>query len=314
MKNFYSSYLRFSKSQRVALFILFMALLSVELYGLYFQPKYLNAIQNPPDFASLEFVSIENSQSNFQSSKNNPNLKPFDPNKLSAEQWQNLGFSARQVEVILNYKNRLGGKFHSKKQIQDCYVINDYKFQQIAPYILLPEISAHDNSSFRINSTHNKIDTPKIHYKKFNPNNYDVNDWMKIGFSEKQATSILKYKKSLGGKFTSLEQIQASYVITEKKFQEMKPYIDLPSKPEEVKVEEKSTEIAIATQPLGKFNPNEFTREQWMEIGFTEKQVNTIFNYKKSLGGKFKDAATLKKCYSISDEKFKEIEPYLVFD
>ena len=77
---------------------------------------------------------------------------------------------------------------------------------------------------------------------------------------------------------------------------------------------ETSITTILQTKVLEKFNPNDLTREQWMDLGFTEKQVNTIFNYKKSLGGKFNDAATLKKCYSISEEKFAEIEAFLVFD
>ena len=54
--------------------------------------------------------------------------------------------------------------------------------------------------------------------------------------------------------------------------------------------------------------------EDWIKLGFTEQQVNTILKFKRSLGGKFKDAKTLKKCYAISEEKFNEIEPYLIFD
>ena len=36
-----------------------------------------------------------------------------------------------------------------------------------------------------------------------------------------------------------------------------------------------------------------------MKRGFTEKQANTILNFKRSLGGSFKDAKTLKRCYEI---------------
>src|SRR5690606_3954660 len=73
-----------------------------------------------------------------------------------------------------------------------------------------------------------KDSKPKIHYQRFNPNDYSVKDWQKIGFSEKQAETILKYKKILGGKFTTLDQIRKCYVIDEEKFREMKPFIVLP--------------------------------------------------------------------------------------
>ena len=65
---------------------------------------------------------------------------------------------------------------------------------------------------------------------------------------------------------------------------------------------------------MSKFNPNELTEEEWKTLGFSEKQVRTIMNYKRSLGGKFESAEILSKCYVISEEKFRELEPFLVFD
>ena len=59
---------------------------------------------------------------------------------------------------------------------------------------------------------------------------------------------------------------------------------------------------------------NNLNVEDWVKLGFTEKQANTILNFKRSLGGKFKDANTLKKSYAISEEKFKELEPHLIFE
>lgn len=95
----------------------------------------------------------------------------------------------------------------------------------------------------------------------------------------------------------------------------MEPFIDLPEdveyKIEKQKVEQKLVE---KIELKDKFNPNNLNYEDWMKLGFTDKQVTTILNFKRSLGGRFKDAKTLKKCYAISEEKFKEIEPHLNFD
>ena len=144
---------------------------------------------------------------------------------------------------------------------------------------------------------------------------YSENDWQKIGFSSKQAASIMKYKNILGGQFKSKEQLKKCYMISDEKYNEMQAYIDLPEsveyKAEKPKVEEKSTAQADIK---GKFNPNNLNAEDWVNLGFTEKQANTILNYKRSLGGKFKDANTLKKSYAISEEKFKELETHLIFE
>ncbi len=63
---------------------------------------------------------------------------------------------------------------------------------------------------------------------------------------------------------------------------------------------------------LSEFNPNELTAEQWKNLGFTERQVKTILNYKELVGGEFLSKEQLAKCYAISPEKFAEIEAYIL--
>lgn len=239
--------------------------------------------------------------------------KNFNPNDLPQQGWEKLGFSPKQAETIMKYKQIIGGKFTSKEQIRKCFVIDDEKYAEMKAYILLPEKSKEDEklSSKQIGKN--------IQYIKFNPNNYSEKDWQKLGFSSKQAISILKYKTILGGQFKTKEQIKKCYIISDEKYQEMEPYIDLPTnveyKAELPKVESKIVENKVEKIELTeKFNPNNLNHEDWIKLGFTEQQVNTILKFKRSLGGKFKDAKTLKKCYAISEEKFNEIEPYLIFD
>ena len=256
------------------------------------------------------------SKSNFVDytfSKTKVVYKNFNPNDLPQQGWEKLGFSPKQAETIMKYKQIIGGKFTSKEQIRKCFVIDNEKYAEMKAYILLPEKSKEDEklSSKQIGKN--------IQYIKFNPNNYSEKDWQKLGFSSKQAISILKYKTILGGQFKTKEQIKKCYIISDEKYQEMEPYIDLPNnveyKAELPKVESKIVENKVEKIELTeKFNPNNLNHEDWIRLGFTEQQVNTILKFKRSLGGKFKDAKTLKKCYAISEEKFNEIEHFLIFD
>ena len=38
-------------------------------------------------------------------------LKDFNPNSYQIEDWQSLGFSKKQAEIIIKYRNKLGGNF-----------------------------------------------------------------------------------------------------------------------------------------------------------------------------------------------------------
>jgi len=61
------------------------------------------------------------------------------------------------------------------------------------------------------------------------------------------------------------------------------------------------------------FNPNELDKEGWETKGFSSKQATSIVNYHEKFGP-FNSAADVEKIYVISEDKFNEIEPFMVFD
>lgn len=61
------------------------------------------------------------------------------------------------------------------------------------------------------------------------------------------------------------------------------------------------------------FDPNKIDKNQWLNLGLSEKQANVIQNYVSS-GGKFYKKEDLKKIYSISPSKYSELEPYINID
>src|SRR5690606_17545759 len=63
---------------------------------------------------------------------------------------------------------------------------------------------------------------------------------------------------------------------------------------------------------LTEFNPNDLSEEDWMNLGFSERQVATILKYKSVVGGNFKSKEQFKKCYAVSEEKYQELEPYIL--
>jgi len=59
------------------------------------------------------------------------------------------------------------------------------------------------------------------------------------------------------------------------------------------------------------FNPNTLTEEEWKQIGLTDRQIRNIMNY-KAKGGKFYSKNDLGKLYTISEEDFAQLEPFIV--
>ncbi|MGE8528666.1 hypothetical protein [Chryseobacterium rhizosphaerae] len=235
-------------------------------------------------------------------------LSDFDPNTLSKEQWQQLGFTEKQVSTILKYKDIVGGQFVSKDQLEKCYAISEEKFSELKSFILLPETNEKSNPQ----NSNRFGKKAMVISGKLNPDKLSANDWVQIGFSEKQAEAILKYKNYLGGSFISKEKFKECFIISAENYTQLDPYLLLPAKtPENLKNLHRNTVLKskISYHP---FDPNTLDAEGWMAMGFSEKQANVIVNYRKrNLEEGFKTAEDLQKCFVISAEKFQELKPYI---
>ena len=62
---------------------------------------------------------------------------------------------------------------------------------------------------------------------RFNPNTVSLDDLMRLGFSEKQAQSIINYREK-GGRFRRPADFAKSYVVADSVFDRLAPYIDIP--------------------------------------------------------------------------------------
>ena len=59
------------------------------------------------------------------------------------------------------------------------------------------------------------------------------------------------------------------------------------------------------------FNPNTMTEEEGRSIGLTDRQIRNIINYRDN-GGKFYAKSDLAKLYTISEEDYAQLEPFIV--
>jgi len=255
--------------------------------------------KNKEDFSEIKFVE----------SSALMELTEFDPNDLDEKQWENLGFSEKQVKTILNYKNVVGGKFISKEQFKKCFAVSPDKFLELKSYILLPENNLEAKSN-RFKNFEKKSITIS---GKFNPDNYEVNDWIRMGFSERQSEAILKYKSYLGGSFVSKEKFKECFIINIENYQKLSPYLILPEKtPANFKNFTKNFNVEKSKIQYHSFDPNTLDFEGWKSFGFSDRQAQTIINYRdRNLKGSFKSLEDIQKCFVISSQKFEELKPYI---
>ena len=73
----------------------------------------------------------------------------FDPNTVSTEDLQRLGFSEKQAAAIDSYRQK-GGRFRRKADFAKSYVVADSVYERLEPWIDIPllDINAADSAAF----------------------------------------------------------------------------------------------------------------------------------------------------------------------
>lgn len=73
----------------------------------------------------------------------------FNPNTVSFDDLQRLGFSARQAQSIVNYREK-GGCFRRKTDFARSFVVSDSTYDRLEPYIDIPlvDLNAADSAAF----------------------------------------------------------------------------------------------------------------------------------------------------------------------
>lgn len=122
----------------------------------------------------------------------------FNPNTVSLEDLQRLGFSQRQAQSIVNYREK-GGRFARAEDFGKSYVVSDSVFRRLRPFIRIPklDINTADSAAFD--------DLP--------------------GIGPYYASQIVKYRTQLGG-YASTEQLMDLYRFDEEKFAKIEDLIE----------------------------------------------------------------------------------------
>lgn len=176
----------------------------------------------------------------------------FNPNTVTLDTLQMLGFTRRQAQTILNYRTK-GGVFRVKRDFAKMYVVDSAKYRQLSGYILLPDDfppKAPAKNAQKISNKQNKfvkkekpdslpennkvrkyktaLDTfvygakVKRTYKrreKIDLNKADSAQLVSLyGIGPYFAKKILWYRESLGGSFADTRQLMEIDRFTPDKF------------------------------------------------------------------------------------------------
>ena len=122
---------------------------------------------------------------------------PFNPNTVSLEDLQRLGFSEKQAQSIDNYRQK-GGRFRRKTDFAKSYVVSDSVYARLEPFIDIPRLDLNKADSVAL------LDLP--------------------GIGPYFAGKIVQYRARLGG-YSSVEQLLEIYHFDREKLDGLRDLI-----------------------------------------------------------------------------------------
>ena len=88
-------------------------------------------------------------------------------------------------------------------------------------------ISPLERHERRAREIYEKAPGRKVESFRFNPNTASLEELCRLGFTEKQAQSIINYREK-GGRFRRKSDFAHSYVVADSVFKRLEPFIDIP--------------------------------------------------------------------------------------
>ncbi len=198
------------------------------------------------------------------------------------------------------------------------------------PRVFLYVGSSHLNSPQRITSTNHFYSKSKKNFsiptqrkswkkrrtyynrpsKRFNPNDYKLEDWMKLGLSEKQSAVILKFTKY---GIYSLDKLERIFVIPPELFALIKDSVYFPDRWEK-RNDQYDRSVNKVTLPKSIIELNTSSQEQLESIkGVGPFFAKQIIRYRERLGG-YISIDQLSEVWKMNDSISERISPYLDID
>jgi competence protein ComEA len=219
-------------------------------------------------------------------------LFPFDPNINSKEEWQQLGFSEKQAQSILNYVHK-GGRFRKPEDLQKMYVVSQTAYEKLKPYVRIKTpLTAVSAPNFSKQQTVVKVPKAAVMVEI---NRADTLELDKIsGIGPAFARRIVKYRDRIGG-FYKKEQLLEVFGLDSVKFNEIKNQVMVDA-------------TAVKKLNMNRANFDDLKNHPYLRY----KQVNAILQYREQHGN-YGNFADLKKVAILTPDILERLEPYISF-
>ena len=288
-----SSYFKFSRNQRTAVFFLFGIIVILQLT--YFFADFSSFSKVSPE--KEKWLSLQSQIDSMKQDKLNyiPKIYPFNPNFITDHKGYKLGMSVPEIDRLLAFRKE--NKYvNSSKEFQAVTKVSDSLLNAISPYFKFPDWVNKKKEFKNYKNYPNTAFAKKEKIVIIDINKATQEELIKIyGIGEVISLRILKFKESLGG-FVSMEQMKDVWGLSPEVIENLNSHFKVLVPPSVKKVDINNASIKELSQ-FPYFNYQ------------LAKQIVTF----RSMNGDIKNIDDLTKIKGLSIDKANIIVLYLDF-
>jgi competence protein ComEA len=231
-------------------------------------------------------------------------LAPFDPNALTALDWEARGVPHFVAGRIVNYGQKAGG-FKAKAQVQRIYGLPDSVYQRLAPFMQLPDelpgrtgfaTAGGGRALFDASNSPSRFARKPAHLQPFDLNLADTTQLQQIkGIGRGRAKWIVLRRNELGG-YVDEAQLADVFVLR-----------DAPDLVDSLR---KYTFVApgFAPRPV---NINSATFDELWTHPYVGKPLARLIVAFRKQHGPYKTPEDLRQIKILKEESFIKLRPYV---
>jgi len=291
----------FSKRERRGLYVLLILLAVVLIFRLY-----LPALLPPAEPLADDAPFRKEVEAWLDSARHGAREKPpdsltlraapgkladafdFDPNRVSREDMERLGFTSRQMDNLMKYREK-GGRFNKAQDITRIYGMDRATYERLKDHIVIAVAPAQTFPDSAEVAGKTRPPTLPI-------NAADTFQFTLLpGIGPAYARRICKYRNLLGG-FVSIRQLAEVYGLDTSMVRQIEPY------------------LLVDSLLVEKINLNVATFGQLVRHPYINAyQARALLNYRR-FTGKISHPMELARNNILDSITYKKMEPYIEVD
>lgn len=219
---------------------------------------------------------------------------PFDPNTISADSFQLLGFPAWQAKSLLRYRGDRAITFRRATDLRRVKSLDSALVEAIIPLVRLAPPTANAPASAPTTYTY-KPKTPPPPPRSVDINTADTSVWKSIpGIGSYRAKRIVRFREVLGG-FVSINQVGDTRGLPDSTFQAIMPYLKASPIPRPLVI-------------------NRATYDELKRHPYINRNLANSIVKNREKFGRFNGPEDLRRLRLITDKNLPTLLPYFSFE